>query len=159
MTKKNEPVSIRYWGVWSLVGFRWEYYYPVRNTRSHKPHRICLKDVSGVKKNPMNLCVYESEEREDGVGAGVNDTMLSERIGILSLTESVVRTFRFRKQTMNLWKWDSGVWVWGGTCVNATMMSEFPETLVKTHRIIVVYYESMKRKLKIKPIYEWKTTN
>ena len=34
--------------------------------------------------------------------------------------------------------------------MNATMMSEFPETLVKTHRIIVVYYESMKRKLKIK---------
>ena len=73
--------------------------------------------------------------------------------------KSVVRTFRFRKQTMNLWKWDSGVWGWGGTCVNSTMMSEFPETLVKTHRIIVVYYESMKRKIKIKPIYEWKTTN
>jgi hypothetical protein len=40
------------------------------------------------------LCACDSEDREHGVGAGVNATMLSERIGIISLAESAARAFR-----------------------------------------------------------------
>ena len=32
------------------------------------------------RKNPMNLCACDSEEREHGVGAGVKPTMLSETL-------------------------------------------------------------------------------
>jgi hypothetical protein len=39
----------------------------------------------------MNLCVSDIEESENGVGVGVNVTMLLERIGIIRLSES----FRF----------------------------------------------------------------
>ena len=31
----------------------------------------------------MNLCVCDSEEREHGVGAGVNATMLSETLAVV----------------------------------------------------------------------------
>ena len=42
----------------------------------------------------MNLCVSESEERENGVGAGVNVVILSETQAVIRLTESVSREFR-----------------------------------------------------------------
>ncbi len=45
------------------------------------------------------LCVFDNEEREYGVGAGVNVTMLSERIGIISLVESVVRMFIMNRES------------------------------------------------------------
>ena len=33
-----------------------------------------------LQKNPMDLCACEREEREDGVGAGVNSTLLSDTL-------------------------------------------------------------------------------
>jgi len=44
-----------------------------------------------------NLCTCDSEEREHGEGAGLTATMVSERIGIISLSESVAREFRLGK--------------------------------------------------------------
>ena len=41
----------------------------------------------------MDLCVCESEEREDGVGAVVNSTLLSDTLESIGLVESpTVRT-------------------------------------------------------------------
>ncbi len=45
------------------------------------------------------LCVCDSEERERGVGAGVNATMMSATIAIIRLTEVVTRAFRLKKKT------------------------------------------------------------
>ena len=50
----------------------------------------------------MNQCACDSEEREHGVGAGVNATMLSETLAVISLAESAARAFRLRKKPMNL---------------------------------------------------------
>ena len=36
--------------------------------------------VFQLRKKPMNLCVYDREEREHGVGTGVNATMMSETL-------------------------------------------------------------------------------
>jgi hypothetical protein len=33
-----------------------------------------------LRKKPMDLCAYESEEHADGVGAGANTTLLSDTI-------------------------------------------------------------------------------
>ena len=52
-------------------------------------------------------------------------TMLSERIGIISLAESAARAFRLRKKTMNLCACDSEEREYGvGAGVNATILSE-----------------------------------
>ena len=53
------------------------------------------------------LCTCDSEDREDGVGAGVNATMLSETLEVVWLTETVRRPFWLRKKTMNLCACDS----------------------------------------------------
>ena len=45
----------------------------------------------------MKLCVSDSEERELGVGAGVNATMLSETLAIISLAESAEGRFGAKK--------------------------------------------------------------
>jgi hypothetical protein len=55
----------------------------------------------------MNLCVSDSEEREHGVGAGVNDTMLLETLQFVGLTEDTESSFRLRKKPMNLYVYDS----------------------------------------------------
>jgi hypothetical protein len=55
-----------------------------------KTLQYCWKGVS-VPKKSMNMCVSDIEESENGVGVGVNATMLLERIGIIRLSES----FRF----------------------------------------------------------------
>jgi hypothetical protein len=36
--------------------------------------------VFQLRKKPMNLCVYDREELEHGVGTGVNATMMSETL-------------------------------------------------------------------------------
>ncbi len=46
----------------------------------------------------MHVC----EREEHGVGARVNDTMLSETLQVIRLTESGGREFRLRKKPMNL---------------------------------------------------------
>jgi hypothetical protein len=48
-----------------------------------------------------------------GVGAGVNDTILSETLEIRRLTESATRTFRLRKPPMNLCVGDTEEWNMG----------------------------------------------
>ena len=51
----------------------------------------------------MNLCVSDSEECEDGVGTGVNDTMLSETLSVITLAESAstsARVFRLREKPL-----------------------------------------------------------
>ena len=53
----------------------------------------------------MNLCACDTEEREHGVGAGVNDTMLSETLEVVGLVESARRPFWLRKKPMNLCGW------------------------------------------------------
>jgi hypothetical protein len=71
------------------------------------------------------LCACEKEEREHGVGAGVNATMLLERIGTISLAESASRAFRLREKPMNLCACDSEERERGvGAGVNATMLSK-----------------------------------
>jgi hypothetical protein len=35
---------------------------------------VVVKGKGWFRKKPMDLCVYENEDREDGVGAGVNTT-------------------------------------------------------------------------------------
>ena len=41
----------------------------------------------------MDLCACESEEREDGVGAGVNGIIMSDVLYGIGLVESVSSTF------------------------------------------------------------------
>ncbi len=41
----------------------------------------------------MNLCACDSEEREHGVGACVNATMLSETLEVVGLAEAARRPF------------------------------------------------------------------
>ena len=53
------------------------------------------------------MCAYDREDREDGVGAGVNVTMLSETLEVVGLSEAVRRPFWFRKKPMNLCGYDS----------------------------------------------------
>ncbi len=61
----------------------------------HFPQEPWIGFFSGVRI----LCVFDNEEREHGVGAGVNVTMLSERIGIISLVESALRMFIMNRES------------------------------------------------------------
>ena len=63
--------------------------------------------------------------RERGVGAGVNDTILSETLWVVGLGEAAQRTLRLEKKNLNLCvcdseKRDRGV----GVGVNDTILSE-----------------------------------
>ena len=40
------------------------------------------------------LCVCDIEERENWVGTGVNDTMMSETLQVVGIAETVGREFR-----------------------------------------------------------------
>ena len=49
----------------------------------------------------MDLCVYESEEHEHGVGGGVNTTLLSDTLQSVGLSEYVESSkVWFRKKTI-----------------------------------------------------------
>ena len=50
----------------------------------------------------MNLCVFDTEESEHGVGGGVNPTMLSETLQFVGISETVGRVFLWGKKTMDL---------------------------------------------------------
>ena len=50
-------------------------------------------DVGRVRVGVCILCTYDNEDREYGVGAGVNTTMLSETLEVVGLTETVRRPF------------------------------------------------------------------
>ncbi len=64
------------------------------------------------------------------MGAGVNDTMLSETQKVISLEESAVRALRLRKKPMNLCTCDSEDREHGvGVGVNDTMLSETLEVI------------------------------
>ena len=53
------------------------------------------------------LCVCDSEERERGVGAGVNATILSETLQVVGVAGDVTRAIRLRKKPMNLCECDN----------------------------------------------------
>ena len=55
-----------------------------------------------MRKKTLNLCVFDIEDREHGVGTGVNDTMMSETLEVVGLGETVRRSFWFRKKNLNL---------------------------------------------------------
>jgi hypothetical protein len=75
-------------------------------------------------------CACDSEEREHGVGAGVNATMLSETLKVVGLAEAARRPFWLRKKPMNLCACDSEEREHGvGASVNATMLSETLEVV------------------------------
>ena len=59
-------------------------------------------DVGRFRVGVCILSVCDSEEREHGVGAGVNATMMSETIEVVGLTEAVRRPFWLQKKPMNL---------------------------------------------------------
>ena len=70
------------------------------------------------------LCACDSEEREHGVGAGVNSTILSETLKVVGLAESVRRSFWLRRKPMNLCVCDSEECDhWVGAGVNSTILS------------------------------------
>ena len=60
-----------------------------------------------VREGVCILCVCDNEEWERGVGTGVNGTMLLETLKIVTLTDTVVMSFRLRKKTINLCECDS----------------------------------------------------
>jgi hypothetical protein len=71
-TRKKPPESMWSWGAWAWGGW---------GCVCCRPFRL-LK--IRLRKKPMNLCACDSEDREHGVGAGVNDTMLSDTLAIIS---------------------------------------------------------------------------
>jgi hypothetical protein len=86
---------------------------------------VNVRSVGVGRVEVCMLCACDSEEREHGVGTGVNATMLLERIGIISLAESAARAFQLRGKPMNLCACDSEERERGvGAGVNATMLSE-----------------------------------
>ena len=50
----------------------------------------------------MNLCVFDTEEREHGVGDGVNPTTLSETLQFVGISVTAGRVFRWEKKTNDL---------------------------------------------------------
>ena len=84
----------------------------------------------------MNLCVCDSNECEDGMGAGVNVTMMSETLEVVGITETVGRPFWWRKKPMSLCGCDSEERECGvGAGVNTTMMSETLEVVGITESV------------------------
>ena len=53
------------------------------------------------------LYVGNSEQCERGVGAGVNDTLLSETLQVVGVVETAQRAVFLRKKPMNLCAYDS----------------------------------------------------
>ena len=56
---------------------------------------VTVRSVGAGRVGVYMLCVRASEERELGVGAGVNDTILSETLKVVGLAEAAARAFRF----------------------------------------------------------------
>jgi hypothetical protein len=69
----------------TLGGYRrCEYYSAVRYTMVNRSRGESAAGRGKVwlRKKPMDLCACESEEREHGVGAGANTTLLSGSSGL-----------------------------------------------------------------------------
>jgi hypothetical protein len=98
---------------------------------------VIVRNVGHVGRvGACMLCPCGSEQREHGVGAGVNATMLSETLPFTSLVEYAARAFRLRKKTMNLCACDSEEREHGvGASVNGTMLSETLAVIRKPRRI------------------------
>ena len=56
---------------------------------------MTVRSVGVGRVGVYMLCVRASEERELGVGAVVNDTILSETLKVVGLAEAAARAFRF----------------------------------------------------------------
>ncbi len=80
-----------------------------RNTTGCRSHRNYQNGDSVVKK-PMNLSVYDGEDRDREAGDSVNSTMLFEVlqvVQVVGVAEAVRTAIRLRKKTMNLCASDS----------------------------------------------------
>ncbi len=80
------------------------------------------------------LCVTDNEESERGVGPGVNITKVSKTLQIVGVSETVTRTFRFRKKKHEL------------------VSSNSEEHIFATDRY--VYYETINREVNKRLIYK-----
>jgi hypothetical protein len=61
-----------------------------------------VKTVIRLWKKTMNLCTYDSEERDCGVGTDVNDTKPFETLQVVGLTEVARTVIRLWKKTHEL---------------------------------------------------------
>ena len=68
---------------------------------------VNVRSVGVGRVGVCMLCACDNEEREHGMGSGVNATMLSQTLAVISLAESAARAFRLRKKPMNLCACDS----------------------------------------------------
>ena len=76
---------------------------------------VVTPEARDLVRHERNQRTWDSEDREDGVGVGVNPTMLSETLAVIRLTESVARAFRLRNKTMHLCPCESEERdTWGG---------------------------------------------
>ena len=62
-----------------------------------------VRTVIRFRKNPMNLCTVDIEERQcqRGVGVSVNTTTLFETLQVVGFAEDVRTVIRFQKKNMN----------------------------------------------------------
>jgi hypothetical protein len=60
-----------------------------------------VRTVIRFRKNPMNLCTVDIEERQCGVGVSVNTTILFETLQVVGFAEDVRTVIRFQKKNMN----------------------------------------------------------
>jgi hypothetical protein len=60
---------------------------------------VNVRSVGVERVGVCMLCVCDCEERDRGVGAGVNATMLSATLYIVGVAEAAARAFRLRKKT------------------------------------------------------------
>ena len=51
-----------------------------KRCRCYERRRAKLEEIEDSHTKPMNLCAYENEDHEDGVGVGVNSTLMSDTL-------------------------------------------------------------------------------
>jgi len=134
-------VCMWYRGVWVWGGSRCECYYDVRNTIGRRSRRISHKGVSG--KKPWT-CMYPIV-RNVNVGTMLS---LTNTIGLGLTVFEGVSVSKKNHELVSIR--NRRTWVWGGCrCSVRNTIGHM------SHRYVVyVYYESRKRELKTKLIYE-----
>ena len=63
---------------------------------------VNVRSVDVGRVGVCMLCVCDIEELEDGVGTGVNDTMMSETLKIVGFTDATGRAFGLKKKNHEL---------------------------------------------------------
>ena len=120
----SHTLKVKMGGSTSLGHTRWN---GGRWTTKGRPRRISFRKGRGlVPKKPTNLCGWESDDHEDGVGPGTNSTLLSDTLWSIGLTESDVReTVWLWKRPMDLCRYESEEYDDGmGPGVNTNLFSD-----------------------------------